>query len=167
MDNWCMLVQTETQLTSEKGQCTINWMNIFPRKEAHQWWGFISFRFVQLDQRLVNMWRGNSHRWQHWTPRKLHKEIGGLEGRGEGLWESFDYLWVAEGLYWELDSFWAKALRNPDYISTCMIIQRWGFRQVLSLGKFFCVMCDWFLLISYMFSYWCCSWLIKLLLNCL
>ena len=59
---------------------------------------------------------------------KLHKEIGGLEGKGEGLWEAFDCLWAVEGLYWELDSFRVKALCNLDHISTCMIIQRWGFR---------------------------------------
>jgi len=100
-------------------------------------------------------------------PEKLCIYIRGLEGRGEGLWEAFDYLWAAKGLYWELDSFQAKALRNPDYISTCMIIQRWGFRLVLSPGYIFCVMCVWFLHISYMCSYWCCSWLIKLPLNCL
>ena len=35
MDNSCMLVQTETQLRLEKGQCTISWMNIFPIEEAH------------------------------------------------------------------------------------------------------------------------------------
>ena len=83
---------------------------------------------------------------------KLHKEIGGLESRREGLREAFDCLWAAERLQREQDSLWADSFCNLDYISTYMIIQSWGFRLRLSPGYFFCVMCDWFLLISYVCS---------------
>jgi len=96
------------------------------------------------------------------TEEKLHKEIRGLEGRGEGLWEAFYCLWAAEVLQREQDSFWVDSFYNTGYISTYMIIQSWGFRLRLSPSYIFCVMCDWFVHISYMCSYWCCSCSIKL-----
>ena len=51
------------------------------------------------------MWEGIRPSW---------KILDKHEGRGEGLWEAFDCLWTTEGLYWELDSLWAKALCNLD-----------------------------------------------------
>ena len=53
---------------------------------------------------------------------KLWREIGGLEGRGEGMWEAFDCLWAAVGLEREHDSLWVDSFCNTKHILTCMII---------------------------------------------
>ena len=72
--------------------------------------------FGELCERWIHT--GGSQR----TQEKLRKEIGGLESRGEGLWETFDCPWAEKVLQREHDSFWAYSFCNTGYISTCMTI---------------------------------------------
>ena len=96
MDNSCMSVQKKTHLRSEKGQCTIIWMNIFPIKGISSMMRIYLLQDCVVGSEVSECVKRPIHTSGCTGPQsKLYEEIGGLEGIGEGLWESFDSLWVA------------------------------------------------------------------------
>ena len=91
MNNLCMLVQTKTQLRLEEGQCTISWMNFFPIKETHPWRRIYLLQDCVVGSKVSECVKRPIHTSDNTGPQgKLRKEIGVLEGRGEGLREAFD-----------------------------------------------------------------------------
>ena len=147
INNSCMSIQTETELRTDGGAVyyqllEYSILNISCMQKEFFPWGLRSyfFRFFECDE-------ANSHMWHHWTPRKTvqgNRRLGGLEE------DIYSVYWVCK-LY-SLIAERADSFYNLNKISTCMIIQSWYFRLMLSSGYFFCVMCDWFLLISYLCS---------------
>ena len=73
---------------------------------------------------------------------KLCKELGGLEGLRRTYTVSIQLVSYIFLLQIEQDILRADSFCNLNKISTCMIIQSWGFRLRLSPRFFFCVMCD-------------------------
>jgi len=87
-----MLVQIETQLRSRRDSVlSVGW--IFPIKEAHPWRRIYLLQDCVVGSEVSECVKRPIHTSGCTGPQsKLHKEIGGLESRREGLREAFDCL---------------------------------------------------------------------------
>ena len=115
-----------------EGQCTISCKNILL-------WIFLACRMnsflgdcVVTSSYLVCVMRP-IHTCGFTGPQeKLHKKIGRLEGFRRTYTMSIQSVSCIVWLQREQDSLRADSFCNLNKISTCMIIQSWGFRLVLS-----------------------------------
>ena len=114
--------------------------------------GILPLTIAQLLLQVLWVWWGQFTHVASLDPKKNYTKKYGLGGLEEDIYLSIQSMSFSVWLQREQDSFWANSFCNLDDISTCMIIQSWGFMLRLSPGYIFCVMCDWFLLISYICS---------------
>jgi len=141
------------------GQCTVNcrniplWISLACRRNSF-------LKDCVVISEFSELYEARLHTGGIIGPQeKLCKEIGGLEDWGKAYVVSIQSVRCIEGFYWELESFWAKALCNPNYFhlydNTKIKVLAETFPRV-----FLCVSCVWFLILYYMCSIWSCSnWL--------